>query len=357
MVRKDTFFQFVQPAYLYGAAIAFAILTVLIVILIYIQLYRKRRQFNVVSRIEQKITMWISETITADTDDFVPTPELSAYLRTEKNREFLIDNLIKVRKNLTGAAATKIVALYVELGLKKDSMKRFNSVIWHHKAKGIYELYMMDQEQELPDIYTFTNSSNEYVRMEAQVAIVGFWGFEGLTFLNTLSYPLHEWQQIKLLEQLSTLDVATMEQLPQWLRSGNEYVVHFALKLAEIYQQMDVHDIVKDCLDSGNEQLRHQAIKTLGKIANETTAAILVQHYSGESSLNKKEILKQLSITGEEEHIPFLESLFTDHDDLIRLEALSAIARISGTVTVLDKYTGALLPDSIINQVKYQFGK
>lgn len=355
MTKREAFFHFLQPEYLYGAALFFAVLTIILVSLVYFYLYVKKRNFRVVEQVNEQINEWIGEILMEkELPDIVLSPELQQYLRKKKNREFVIDNLIKVRKNLTGAASKSIVDLYHALDLKKDSMSRFRSMVWHQKARGIYELYMMDQEEELPDIYRYTNSDNEYVRMEAQIAIVGFWGFGGLTFLDTLEYPLHDWQQLKLLEQLSTLDIVTMENLPMWLRSENEYVVHFALKLADIYMQMEVHDIVVECLQSENEKIRFQAIKTLGRIAGDDTNRILTDRYTNETYDNKKNILRQLRTIGTEECIPFLETALAEEDDFLKLEAARALATISDTPDVLDKYGDDATLLSITKQVRYE---
>lgn len=65
---------------------------------------------------------------------------------------------------------------------------------------------MMDQKNLLTKIYRETNSKNEFVRSEAQIAIIYMTGFNGLRFLDVISYPLTLWQQIKLLEQLRLLE-------------------------------------------------------------------------------------------------------------------------------------------------------
>lgn len=358
MIQREAFFHFLQPQYLYNAAIVFAVLTSILVAVIYIYLFLKKRSFLVVSRIDDQVNTWLGQILMdKERPDIDLSPELQEYLKKPRNREFVIDNLIKIRKNLRGAAAKSLVELYENLGLKKDSIRRFNSVVWHQKAKGIYELYMMDQEQELPDIYKYTNSANEYVRMEAQIAIVGFWGFRGLSFLDSLEYPLTEWQQLKLLEQLSTLDTVAMDQLPDWLRSDNEYVVHFALKLADIYREMDVHDIVVECLQSHNAKLRFQAIKTLGRIARAETGAILTGGYDSESEENKKAILQQLEIMDDLAFVPFLESVITSGDDLLKLEAARALTAISNGADVLTAYASDATMASIRKQVQYELSR
>ncbi len=355
MKQRESFFHLLKPDHLYAASMFFAVITLLLVSQVYIYLYIKKRRFRIISQINHQINEWIGMIISEKEFPVIDlTKELKLYLKKEKNREFLIDNLIKIRKNLTGSAAQSIVELYKNLQLKDDSIARFKSYAWHKKAKGIYELYMMDQEAELPDIYLYTNSKNEYIRMEAQTAIIGFWGFEGLTFLESLEEPLHEWQQLKLLEQLSTLDIVPLQNLSLWLRSGNEYVKHFALKLTDIYRQLDMHDLVADCLQSANVKIRAQAIKSLGRIADDSTAEILISHYPTETNDNKKKILQQLATIGNNNITSFLEEVLKEDDDFLKLEATRALVAVNNDVKILNKFQADKTMASIARQIQYE---
>jgi len=159
--------------------------------------------------------------------------------------------------------------------------------------------------------------------------LIGFQGFDGLSFLNTLTHPLDEWHQLKLLEQLKSLDPEQMPQLPHWLHSSNAYVVLFALRLAEIYQQFHVHTAVVTCLTHHQEKVRAQAIQTLSKIASPQTADILVQRYAQETPKNRLTILKTLREVGSSDQFEFLTGLLKEGDNEIRLEAAAAIAGIN----------------------------
>ncbi|HJU45828.1 MAG TPA: HEAT repeat domain-containing protein [Chitinophagaceae bacterium] len=281
--------------------------------------------------------------------------DLARFLKKESNRQFIIRNLINIKKNLTGVTTDITVYLYEKLNLRRDSIKRMKSSAWHHKAQGIYELYMMNQREEQAAIFGHTNSNNEYVRMEAQTASIGFSGFNGLVFLDNLTYPLHEWQQIKLLEQLAAIDIDNMPHLPHWLQSSNEYVIQFALKLADIYQQIYVNDIVITCLSSNNEKIRYQAIKTLGRIAQETTADALKERYYKETSSNKLEIIKQLAIIGTSDDLPFLTDRLKEEDESLILEAGRAIMTASGkNWQIMEEKK---ISESIFKQIKYEFAQ
>lgn len=356
-MNSDAFFRFISSSHLYFGATIFGIITVIIVLMIYLFLYVKKRRFRIKALVGAQLNEWISDALTEDELPRIAIPnDISHYLKKPFMRQFLMDNLINIRKNVTGDVATSLVELYKMLGLKDDSVRKLKSLVWHKRARGVYELYMMQQKEELQDILEYTNSNNEFVRMEAQTAIIGFSGFNGLVFLDQLTYPLYEWQQIKLLEQLNTVNTGDMPHLPLWLSSANSYVVHFALKLTEIYQQFQVHDDVVPCLESKNDKIRNQAIKTLGSIASENTIEIFKQHYDKETVLNKKAILEQFVVNGTGAELEFLYDKLDEEDDGLKLEAVRAIASIDNNAFSELEHTSAeddtLI--SIIKQVKYE---
>lgn len=359
MTKREAFFRFISPEHLYFCAMVFGIITAIVVTMIYIFLHVKKKRFRTKENIVVQLNDWISDVLTMESfEEIIIAADLQQYLVKPRNRQFVIENLINIKKSLTGTAAEHIIKLYEQIGLKKDSIKSFNSIAWHEKAKGIYQLYMMNQKNEMPDIFNHTDNSNEYVRMEAQTAIIGFQGFEGLVFLDTLTRPLNEWQQIKLLEQLSSLNPGSFENLPKWLTSGNRYVVQFALKLADIYLQFRVKDIVAQCLKNDSDKIRYQAIKTLGKIADSDTSEILRQQYPNETTGNKIAILKQLAVIGGEEDITFLTELLQEKDERLKLESARALVTISsnGWKTLEENTQQNAVLLAIGKQVKYELG-
>jgi hypothetical protein len=326
---RDSFFDFITADRLYFAAFIFLMLCAGMVTMIYIHLFRKKRRFFNRQRIEAILDEWIGEAIIEpSTDDWHAhvTPELLDEFEKEVNRQIAIDQLINTKKNLIGDASENIIRLYKQLNLQFDSYSKMKSIIWHKKAKGIYELYMMGQEDMQAQIFRYTNNSNAYVRMEAQTAIIGFQGFKGLSFLGALTEPLIDWQQIKLLEQLKPLDPELYPaQLSSWIMSDNDYVVVFALKLAEIYQQYDAHDVAAERLASPNAKVRRQALITLANIPDEKTAALLVKHYASETPQNKAVILQSLSPIVTDGELPFLLQELNNEDNQVKLDVARVI--------------------------------
>jgi len=173
------------------------------------------------------------------------------------------------------------------------------------------------------------NHKNILVRREAQITIVKFTGFEGLEFLNVVRHPISEWQQLRLIQELSDHTSEKFGNISLWLQSKNESVVNFALHLVEIYRQYDYYDEVKECLSHSSLSICKRAVMTLSHINNETTPDLLIKFFPGYDASLQIEILKILQADGNESHLPFLFSLINHPDDSFKLEAAKAILNIN----------------------------
>ncbi len=302
----------------------------IVLVLTWYRLRVRRKRYRIRIKVQEFFDQWLSEMLLGDFSEGTPfetPPELQDIPANAAGRQYAIDQLINTKKNLIGMAAGNVIFFYEKLGLRKHSVEKFNSHIWYKKAKGIYELYMMEQQDMQEEILAYTNSRNEYVRLEAQTAVLAFSGFDGLVFLDQLTQPMNSWQQVKLLEQLHPLDPGNLTQLPEWLRSENESVVIFALKLAEIYQQLQVTAEVTDCLQHPVERVRGQAILALKRIGDEATPTDLVNRYAVETPGNRKLILETLGSIATEAVRPFLEKELDSGDPTVQLQVARIIAR------------------------------
>ena len=331
MFHADIFSNLIQLGYLNKLTILFICLNAFLIAAIFIYLRKKKRTHFIQCGIKKGIELWISKILLSE-DETEPAymhipSKFQKHFRDKTKREFTVNQLIDIKKNLSGKIAENINHLYEHLGFRRDSLVKFQSNIWHRRAKGIHELYMMDQKNMLPVLYKYTNSNNQYVRMEAQAALIHFSGFEGLSFLDNIDHPISEWEQLKILEQLKLIDFTEMKNLGRWLRSQNFSVVLLALKLAEVYQEFQVHDDVAECLQHKDEKVRSQAIITLSRIANEYTSSILVQYYSNETLANRQQILKCLMNMASDNEKDFLVTHLHDENDSLKLAAARVIAK------------------------------
>ena len=215
----------------------------------------------------------------------------------------------------------------------------------------------MNQKDCLLKIYKLTNHKNELVRMEAQSAVINFSGFEGLRFLDIISYPLLPWQQLKLLDQLSKIPAESFTGIENWLGSGNDSVVMFALRLVMIYHRFELHDTVAKCLNHPAPAIRKCTVETLMHIYTEDTAALILNNYDTEDKAYRLAVLDALREMGTPENlVSFLIKEFGKEDNEIKMAAARALleAENGEGARALESYpNGPYYPwNEIIQQLK-----
>jgi len=268
-------------------------------------------------------------------------------------RTRLTDELVLAKKNITGTSAENIKHLYQQLNLEKWALQNLKSRYWHIKAKAIQELSLMELKEYEFELYPFANNKTELVRMEAQVALVQFNGFEGLLFLDDITYSISEWQQIKLLQKLSNLPPLLIS-IDKWLKSSNTSVVIFALKLVRSYHRFELHDAVLQCLDHPDPHVRLQAIMCFSEIYTDETSIHLISRFWRESLKHQLAIIKALQNIGSENDNPFLLTLLHNDNYEMKLFAARAIAHSGkkGLASLNDYGTYDNKLNDIIIQVK-----
>jgi hypothetical protein len=198
-------------------------------------------------------------------------------------RQYLVSEIIHTRKDISGASATNLKSFYEMLELNKESRGKLTHKKWHIKVKGIQELAIMEQRNYVKQIFRLANHKNEFVRNEAQCALVNFHGFLGLRFLNITTYPLSEWQQIQLLNKLNSITPQNFEPVKDWLHSKNDSVVEFSLRLASLYNRYELYEDVVNCLSNKNVLVKMNAIDYLSildalkEIGNENQVTFLLK--------------------------------------------------------------------------------
>jgi HEAT repeats len=332
------------------------LLSVVVFMLFY--LVKKRNTERRKSGWTRSARLLVSNAVFFEKDDGKPgqtTPDSPKWAHIPGFRECLIDELVTAKKNLTGDAAANIVRLYRLLGLEKDSEQKLSSLKWHLKARGIQELALMEQKDQMSRIYRHTNNRNEFIRMEAQLAMVQLYGMEGLRFLDVVSEPISEWQQIKLLAHLPKKANEPLKGIRGWLQSHNPSVLAFSLKLVAIHHQFELHDHVAACLGHRDAQVRVHAAKCLREIYNENTPRLLIDHYQENGRAYKEAVLEALGAIGAESSVSFLRSALRDEDNSLKLlaaRALTNLGRQGGCALDDFDLIGQYPWNEIIRQVK-----
>lgn len=273
----------------------------------------------------------------------------------ERNNYNILNQLvIYYHNNLGGESAKRLEDLYRQAGLKKFQLQLLKKGEWHEKAKAISDLSSMRMAESLFEILQYTNDENIHVRNEAQYAAVKLGGKKALSFLDDLSTPLSEWQQIRLLDQCLKLDYVVLDDIGQWLSSENEGVVIFGLRLARHLNQYQELDQIVKLLYHRNPDVQYQAIETCVELAADTALESIYEIYELTKNITvKRRVLKAFGQLGGAKEMGFLrEVVFNEKHYDLTLEAARSIKRLGGE-DVLKESTKNLTPQNqgIVNHI------
>ncbi len=180
------------------------------------------------------------------------------------NIDYLIQLMIRTQRALGGVNHHKIKKLYSEIPPYGVSIAKVRSKKWSVKARGIREIYEMDQPQYLKEIVPYYNHKNIYVRREAQIALVVFLGWESLSFLPMLTRRVGLWQQIKIVEKLHDVDKSyNIGYLRNCYKSSNPDVLQLVIRIIKKYQIMSETDFLEKMLCHDDYEVREAAIYCL----------------------------------------------------------------------------------------------
>ncbi len=253
---------------------------------------------------------------------------MAKHLPNTNFRKILTRKLIDVKLNMSGAASENLTRLFRQLEFDKKVLKMLNSSSWYKMASAIQKIGVMELDEYKQRLFEFVDHERGLIRVEAQNAILKFYGFEGLRFLDHATYPITEWQQIKLLDQLASLQTENFTGIEVWLESKNDTIVLFALKLVKNYHRFELFDQVVSCLRHNNPMVRKQAIIVLKELPSEYSATILIDIYFSETANNQLAILHALESVSTDDEIPFLLGLLSDDVNAVKIASAKALASL-----------------------------
>jgi hypothetical protein len=256
------------------------------------------------------------------------TYEFESQLDKAGHRSYMIDELIKAKAAFSGSSTSNLKLLYERLNLDIDSFKKLHSLKWHVRAKGIQELGTMEQTKYRKEIFWLANDKHELVRNEAQCAMVSFFGWSGLSFLDVIEHQMSQWHQVQLLNRLKEVKPDSFEEIKTWLESSNESVILFAIKLATLYNCHAVYPNVVRCLQNSNSQVKLGALEYLRLMPQEDTSGHMIDNYYSGSTGYKLAVITALKEIGSEKEISFLVKELDDWNNDIKAAAASSISTL-----------------------------
>ena len=304
------------------AAIIVSIVT-MIILLIIILLNRKRMEK------EEQLHQYLLEKYQSLIINYLfgsSTPEEFRSIASDTyRRQVLIDQLIDVSVNLKGKEIEKLFGLYKLLDLDKDSIKKAHSRQWHKKIKGIRELAFMNIKDANTVIYKALNSSNEILRMEAQIALVRLNDENPFEFLSHLTSHFSLWEQITLHELIIHHNIPH-PSFQKWLTSPNPTVVAFELRMIREFKQKESETNVLETLYHPDPSVRLLAVEIAGDLDMRSTLETMKHMYKYQDYKICLEIIKSMGKMPDASMMGFLKLVLDKEDDVqLQIEATKAI--------------------------------
>ena len=228
-----------------------------------------------------------NEEETFSSEQLLIISELKESVADPFKRKIIISTLLKLRNEISGEMAESIDKLYVKLGLLRYSLAKLRNKKWDVIANGIRELTQFKIKAVHQIVMNNINHPTKEVRKEMQLYLVHLYAFKGLDFLNVLETPLSEWDQIQLLEILQLKNDSEIVDITPWLKSSNDSVVNFTLKLAKVYNQFEAKEELIKLLNHGSEDVRINTISALSHL-NVLEAKNILKDSFNERSLEEQ---------------------------------------------------------------------
>jgi hypothetical protein len=298
---------------------------VMIVVLIFVLSLRTRRRR--IGRKNQQMRDEYQDSITGFLFTETNTPPDN--LLTPDNRvkkQILIDEIMQLYANLSGEISEKLRQLYLDLGLDNESVRKARSPQWHIRAKGFRELAQMNIQTVTDEIEKCLNSSNEILRMEAQLAMIRLNTTDPFAFLDQLKQPFTAWEQLHVYEIIQRYQINPPD-FSRWLDSPNESIIVFSIRMIRAFRQESAFVKLGALLEHSCYEIREETYITLGDLGNPEALGLLKDRFRYEGEPGRLEILKAIGKIPDESNVEFLKGVLEPPSEL-SLEAAEALVHI-----------------------------
>lgn len=189
--------------------------------------------------------------------------ELRRGLYLNSKRKLIVQVLIKLLGEISGEMTDSIRQLYIELGLLKQAKSKLKHRVWHIVAIGIRDLRMLKIVEVHKEILKHINHPKLEVRRQAHLYFLSVFGHKGLDFLDELKSDISVWDQVGFLEILGKIDDQELPSLAKWLNSTNDYVVLFTIQLVKFYNRIENKEALLQLINHKNKGIRFEVINVL----------------------------------------------------------------------------------------------
>lgn len=244
------------------------------------------------------------------------------------NIQYLIDLMIRAQRSMLGTNYNKLRVLFSQIPPYGASLSKLDSRKWYIKARGIREIYEMEQVQHIREITRERNSPNIFVRREAQIAMVVFLGWESLRFLPYLKRDMTLWQQIKIVEKLFALyPDAQIKYLKKTYGTQRPYAQELLMRIIRKFNLFTEVDYIIDFLDHESFDRRETAIYCLSsfQLTQEQLQEVKNKFFKIPNTEQQVQLLQYVARISPEPDLEFCNQVLQSGIDILELSAAEVL--------------------------------
>ncbi|MDM9631768.1 HEAT repeat domain-containing protein [Robiginitalea aurantiaca] len=248
--------------------------------------------------------------------------EIRQLLKNPVDRGVITEIILEVQREALPATRSRISELYQHFDLHDQPLRHLESRKWDKVSRAISELTEMQVSQAYDAIKEHINSKNSIVRKQAQLATIRL-KEEGIKyFLDTARFPISQWQQVRIMEILTSKSAYTPPSFRNWLISENQDVVLFSLRLIRVFKQADAQQALLMFLHHKSERIQIAALECIGDFRYVPARNALIACFENATAEIKIHILSTLETIGNSRDIPWLQiQADSDESFLVRSKA------------------------------------
>jgi hypothetical protein len=246
------------------------------------------------------------------------------------NKGLLISIILDLKKSLSGQSRVQLLEIAATLKLPDYALRKLRHPSFNTQIQGLREISGLELSDSTvrEQVKLIQHTKHAALSQEASLTLIKLGGSPDLSFLNTLTAPLSQWQQIHLHHCLRSFDRHQLPDFSQWLSSKNESVVLFSLRMITEFEQNHTSELLIRQLTHKSANVVAEAIYAVSQLqiaAAVPTLTSLLHHSTPRIQISS---IRAIGRLGNTQQITDLSSLLNDSSYWVRQVTAEAIARL-----------------------------
>jgi len=309
--------------------ITFSIFTLIISLITITRQHRKTIVYeDLTKKLQSKYQRLLFDYLLKPEDRNRIESRIQSSIYTSNRKDIFIEQITEISKTLSLDFSNQLKELYLNLKLDKHTIRKAKSRKYNIKAIAYKQISLMQIHDGEKYLYKGLKSKNKVLKTEAYIALMRFNPEDPLSFLDTVDYPVTEWERVIMYDTLQSQAIPVPE-FSRWYRCNNESVIVLALVMTRLFKQNESTGQAVNLLNHSTPSIRFEAFKTIGNVRKDLASILLTQAYFTEELSIRKNILFEMSHYKSSSLIPFFNKVLNfEQNEILQFNTIMAISNI-----------------------------